>query len=198
MQVSLFEVVDPRSADVLWRLYRSSFGPLRTAAAQRQLLERAEFDDMLADKRVVKHVVADDDDARACGLMAMTSDLAAVPLVSPDYFRNRWPDHYLDGQIWYITLMAVDPAYQGGPAIGHLIGSGCATAASTGGVIAADICEANEQAVGLPGAIGRLARTYTPGVQTTRLDAQVYWAYEFPAPAPAPALAPALAPAGWR
>jgi ribosomal protein S18 acetylase RimI-like enzyme len=187
MQVSLVEVVDARSADVLWRLYRSSFQPLRTVAAQRHLLKRDEFDDVLRDKRVVKHVVTDDDDDRACGLMAMTNDLAAVPLVSPDYFRARWPEHYEDGRIWYITLMAVDPAYQGSPAIGHLIGSGCATAAAAGGVIAADICEANEQALRLPTTIGRLARTYTPGVRTRRLDAQVYWAYEFPAPAPAPA-----------
>jgi ribosomal protein S18 acetylase RimI-like enzyme len=185
MQVSLVEVVDRPSADVLWQLYRSSFGPLRTAAAQRHLLDREEFDDMLADKRVVKHVVTDDDAGRACALMAMTGDLAAVPLVSPDYFRSRWPEHYRDERIWYITLMAVHPAYQGSSAVGYLIGSGCSTAAATGGVIAADICEANEQDLGLPTAIGRLARTYAPGVQTRRLDAQVYWAYEFPAPAPA-------------
>jgi hypothetical protein len=59
----------------------------------------------------------------------------------------------------------------------------CEEAAGSGGIIAADICEHNEATLRLPMAIARLARTFTPGVTPQRLDAQVYWAFEFPEPA---------------
>jgi hypothetical protein len=54
---------------------------------------------------------------------------------------------------------------------------------ATGGVIAADICKFSEAAMRLPAAFARLARTFSPGITQQRLDAQVYWAYEFPTPA---------------
>ena len=182
-------LVDERSiagirADRLWAVYERAFDDLREVAVQRHAFTRDEFDAVLADERVIKFVVSDP--ARrdvVCGVATLTNDLAAVPLVSPEYFANRWPDRFSSRQIWYVGFLAVDPDYQGTGAIAQLIGRMCAEAAATGGVIAADICEFNEQSMRLPSAFARLARTFSPGIRQQRLDAQVYWAYEFPEPA---------------
>jgi GNAT superfamily N-acetyltransferase len=176
--------VEGAAADQLWLMYQRAFADLRQVAAQRHALTRAEFDAVLTDERVAKYVVVDPArDGAAAGMSTLTNQLDAVSLVSPDYFASRWPNLFESRQIWYVGFLAVDPDYQGTGVIARLIGRMCAEAAATGGVIAADICEFNEQSMRLPTAFARLARTFSPGINQHRLDAQVYWAYEFPTPA---------------
>ena len=185
MQVIKLRTVTGAEADALWEMYAESFDVLRTVAAQRHAFDRTEIDDLLRDPRVVKHIARDEARGRPCGLATVTNDLSAVPLVSPDYFASKWPERTASRLVWYVIFLAVHPDYQGTSAISHLIGSLCDVPARTGGVLAADICEFNERTIRLPMAIGRLLGTFAPGVRTTRLDAQVYWAYEFPTPAAA-------------
>jgi GNAT superfamily N-acetyltransferase len=184
VELAVHRRVRADAADDLWGVYERAFQELRAQAVQRHLLTRKEFEEILADERVGKYVVTDP--ARggaACGLATLTNELSAVSLISPDYFAARWPELYDDRLIWYVGFLAVDPDYQGTGAIARLIGRLCAEVASTGGVIAADICEFNEEAMRLPTAFARLGRTFSPGLKQQRLDAQVYWAYEFPTPA---------------
>jgi hypothetical protein len=177
--------------DELWQLYESAFMELRVRAVQRHLLTRDEFDEILADARVIKYVVTRAPDPsktpagrpRFCALATLTNDLDAIPLISPEYFAARWPMLFEDRLIWYVGFLAVDPDHQGTGANAHLIGGMCAAVAATGGMIAADICEYNEGSMRLPTAFARLARTFSPVIIQQRLDAQVYWAYEFPRPA---------------
>jgi GNAT superfamily N-acetyltransferase len=168
----------------LWLLHEKAFANLRINAAQAHQLDRTCFEAILDDERVGKYLVLDDNrGSQPCGIATLTNDLGAVPLISPDYFAHRWPDYHRRHLIWYVGFLAVHPDYQGTGAIGALIGRMCQEAADSGGVIAADICEYNEVTMRLPIAIARLARTYAPGVTPHRLDAQVYWGFEFPEPA---------------
>jgi ribosomal protein S18 acetylase RimI-like enzyme len=182
VQLTVHPKLDDDSGQ-LWGLYRRAFDDLRGDAVQRHLMYEHEFAAVAADDRVAKYVVTDPVRDRVAALATMTNDLAAVPLISPDYFAKHWPELYQAGKIWYVSFVAVEPDYQGTGAMGLLIGRMCEEVGSDGGVICVDICEHNEIRHRLPTAIGQLANTYSPGVNRKRLDAQVFWAYEFPIPA---------------
>jgi GNAT superfamily N-acetyltransferase len=183
----LLEVISHVSndrSDDLWGLYDTAFADLRTRAAQRHALTRSEFDEVMGDDRVMKHVVTDPRrGGRLCAVSTLTNSLDAVPLISPEYFEAQWPDLYGRNLIWYVGFLAVHPDYQGTGALARLIESMCATVPDSGGIIGADICDFNEATYRLPRAFAQLARVFTPGVTPRRLDAQTYWAYEFPATA---------------
>jgi len=175
----------------LWALYERAFDDLRTLAVQRHVMNHAEFAALMADERVEKFVVTADDGALAA-LATMTNDLPVLPLISPEYFAHRWPELYAAGRVWYVSFVAVDPVHHNAGVMNRIIDRMCQQAGSTGdgpadggvgGVICVDICEYREFEQKLPTAIERQAGRHTPGVQRQRLDAQVYWAYEFPTPA---------------
>jgi hypothetical protein len=183
MQIEVVHCVPAHLREPLWALYGRAFETLRVNAVQSHLMDRRSFEDQLDDARVGKYVVADEERAgRPCALATLTNDLDAMPLVSQDFFAHRWPQLHRDGKVWYLGYLAIDPDYQGTGAVGLAVGRICETVAARGGVVGLDICEYNEATMRLPMAIGRLARTFTPGVTLQRLDAQVYWAYEFPVP----------------
>lgn len=166
-------------AEACWSLYDRAFEELRIKAAQRHAMTRDEFDDVMVDGRVVKHLVCAPGTGRPCGLATLTNDLKAVPLISPEFYAHRWPGFYARQEIWYIGFVAVDPQYHGTPAVGRLIGSLTATIPPHGGILAADICSANESA-GLPDMFARLTGKFgRPQADLLRLDAQTYWGYEF-------------------
>jgi len=176
----------------LWALYERAFDDLRTLAVQRHVMNHAEFAALMADERVEKFVVTADDGALAA-LATMTNDLPVLPLISPEYFAHRWPELYAAGRVWYVSFVAVDPVHHNAGVMNRIIDlmcqeAGCADGTGpadggVGGVICVDICEYREFEQKLPTAIERQAGRHTPGVQRQRLDAQVYWAYEFPTPA---------------
>ncbi|MBL8929491.1 MAG: hypothetical protein JNL54_05160 [Kineosporiaceae bacterium] len=176
----------PDAIDALWPTYRDAFDDLQTQAAQRHLMTRSEFDQLMTDERVDKIVIRDRRLDRVAALSIMTNHFDAVPLVSAEYFRARWPREFEDGRVWYVGFVAIPPAYQGSRAIGSIIRHVVEQGGSRGGVFAVDICDHNAEVHRLPEAIARLGRAFHPGVRSTRLDAQVYWAYEVP-PRPEPA-----------
>lgn len=182
VELKVLTVASGDVADPLWDLYDKAFADLRTRAAQRHALTRGEFDALMDDRRVTKHVVTDPArDDRPCAVSTLTNVLEAVPLISPEYFEARWPEFYRQRLIWYVGFLAVHPDYQGTGVLARLIESMCAAVPPDGGVIGADICDFNEATYRLPAAFAQLAQVYAPGVTPRRLDAQTYWAYEFPA-----------------
>jgi hypothetical protein len=167
----------------LWGLYQRAFDDLRVLAVQRHIMIRDEFDAVMADERVDKYVVTDADGTVAA-LATMTNELTAVPLISPEYFAHRWPDLYTKQRVWYVGFVAVEPAFQAQGVMQRIIDRMCAEVdGDAGGVICLDVCEYRETAQRLPTAIEGQANRSTPGITRIRLDAQVYWGYEFPTPA---------------
>jgi hypothetical protein len=175
-------VVEGSEAEACWSFYDRAFEGLRSRAAQRHAQTRSEFDDQMADKRVTKHIVFDAQNVgKPVGMATLTNDLSAVPLISPEFYQARWPQYYADQQIWYVGFLAVDPDYFGTGVLAQMISSICDVVPQHGGVIAADICQFNQDAMLLPDTFGRLARTFNRRVEKQRLDTQVYWGYEFAA-----------------
>lgn len=174
-------VIAKFQASAHWQLYQRAFEDLRATAALRHFMTRREFEDVLADKRVSKYVV-EDASGEACALGTMTNELEAMPLISPEYFAARWPEYAAQRRIWYIGFVAVDPRHHGTGAFAQVVSAMTALVSSQGGVAALDVCRRNEQLYQLPAAIQRLVRTFNPDVEITRIDEQITWAYEVPAP----------------
>lgn len=101
-------VVDGSDLEVLHPLYLRAFAPLVTRAAARHVLTRAEFDGEMADPRILKVLVRDDDGVPA-GLTTLTRDLTAVPWVNPSYFWNRFPDAAGRDALFYLGYIFIDP-----------------------------------------------------------------------------------------
>lgn len=180
------EIVDGDLAEQVWEMYAAAFEPLRTTAVQRHVMLRQEFDDVMCDPRVRKILAVDRPDSGrlvVAGAATLTQDLDAVPLISPDYFAARWPQLFAERRIWYVGFLAVHPDYHGTRAVSVTVGEICRRAAREGGLVAVDICAHNEATIKLPTLLLRLARTFTPRTSLLKLDAQTYWAFDFPEPA---------------
>lgn len=172
-----------RRAEECWALYVSAFDELRTVAVQRHVMLRSEFDAVLVDGRVTKYVAIDEAaGGRCCALGTATTDLDAMPLISPAYFAHRWPQSYADRHIWYVGFVAVAPDHHRGPLFGRIVGDVARSAAAVGGVAAMDVSRHVIDQRRLPEVLGRYFTRLAPGTRGVRLDEQSYWAYEFPEP----------------
>jgi hypothetical protein len=178
-------VTGPRLAQA-WQLYAAAFDELRYLAVQRHVLHREEFDALLADRRVGKHLALAAGGGKLCGLSTYTNDLTAVPLISPDYFQRRWPDLHAARRIWYCGFVAVAPGAGNSGAFAALIKSMYRLTEADAGIVAIDFCRFNEETRRMSRTIPLLLHRFSGNVRSTRLDQQSYWVYEFPRSASTP------------
>ena len=108
VQVRVETMVTGTDLAVLHPLYLRAFAPLVTRAAARHVLTRAEFDAEMADARILKVVVRDDEGVPV-GLTTLTRDLTAVPWVNPSYFWTRFPDVAGRDALFYLGYIFIDP-----------------------------------------------------------------------------------------
>lgn len=172
------EVDDP-VAHRLWRLYSDCFAGMRTLAASRHLLQRGEFDDHLGDPRVDKLVAWVDE--QPVGLVTLTTDLDAVPWISPEFYANRYPAHAQRQSIFYCGLAMVHPFARYTEAFARMVGLRAGDIAAADGVLAADLCRFNVDETELGRMITLLMRRAWGGVDQVELDRQVFLAWEPPA-----------------
>lgn len=167
------EVVDYHDdpADRLWNLYEQAMRPLAARAAQRHLLTREEFDGILDDPRIEKHIAHAD--GRVVGLATATNQLDAWPLISPDYYRARFPGR----DVWYIGFVAIAPRSLG--VLGPMIDSLSRKARANGGVTACDFCTFNLDRLKIADRIGTLLHHLDPATRPEVSDAQEFFAWSY-------------------
>jgi hypothetical protein len=166
--------------DGFWRLYECAFEELRATAVQRHLMTRDEFHAVMAEERILKLVVTDEN-GRPGALATITNALDAVPLIAPEFFARRWPTLYAENRVWYVSFVAVEPGHQNAGAMARLIRRMCDELGGRSGLICVDICRYREQASRLSEVIERQANRALPGMTRINLDAQTYWGYEYSA-----------------
>ncbi|GIM94692.1 toll/interleukin-1 receptor domain-containing protein [Paractinoplanes toevensis] len=98
---------DDHLLEDLWDLYFNRTVGFNSLRIQRSLMYRSEFDEVMRDERIEK-LLCLGPDGRPLGMAALTNDLDAMPLVSPQYFERLWPDHYARRQIWMIEFAVAD------------------------------------------------------------------------------------------
>jgi ribosomal protein S18 acetylase RimI-like enzyme len=182
VRIDVSRLVTADLTEYAWRVYNDALDELRTTAVQRHIMVRDEFDTVMSDDRVDKYLVHDTEHGgRLCAIGTMTNELDAVPLISPDYFRQRWPTHFAERRIWYIGFVAVHPDYQGAGVVELLAQALYRVVSAERGVAALDVCRRNEQIRRLPQGLHRLLERSYGLVLSDRMDEQSYWFYEFPA-----------------
>lgn len=168
--------VDAATGDALWDLYRVSFEGLRTRAASRHSLTRAEFDLEALDPRVTKYVARRA--GRPVGLCTLTTDLTTVPWVSPEFYAARYPSQSARDGVFYCSLAFVHPAERLTDAFARMVAVAAADIAAADGVLAADMCRLNLEGFELHEAVTTLLRRAWGEVQPVELDRQVFLAWE--------------------
>ena len=179
MRVDVVPVVPDELMDRAWDFYRETFDELRYLAVNRHLLHRDEFDDLMTDKRAVKYLSLDAA-GDVVGLAAMTTELEAVSLISPDYFRHHWPDLYDQGRIFYVMFVGAAPGARGTGVFVSLLREMVQPILAVDGKVVVDICTYNEERHRLPRMIGVILGRVGRRTEPRRLDSQSFWLYEFP------------------
>lgn len=176
--VDVVPVVSGDLAENAWKLYLQAFDDLRYLAVQRHVMLPSEFDDVMADSRVEKYLLVDDDGVLQA-MSTMTNRLHAMPLVSPEYFARRWPERYQAGLVYYIGFLAVHPDCHGTGVFGDLVRAMTEPVSQREGLAVIDVCTYNKDRLHLPRAIRWLASTWATSVEMADLDAQTYIGYDF-------------------
>jgi len=175
--VTFEPTVDAAVADRFWDLYLEAFEPLRTRAAARHVLHRDEFDEEMADPRVLK-LLAHDEQGTAVGLTTLATDLAAVPWVSPEFFAARYPEHAVRGAVWYIGFTLAHPGRRSTRTFMDMIDALVAHLAEHRVVCAYDVSRFNDDSLRFADNLRRhLERTQDVTVET--VDQQSYYATTF-------------------
>jgi hypothetical protein len=182
MNIKVLDVLDGSLLEEAWTLYHEAFHELNALAVQRHMMYRHEFDQVMRDKRVQKYLRLDDVGA-LCGLSTFTNDLDAVPLISPQYFQRRWPQHYEERRIWYVGFVAVHPNVRAMNVFVELVEAMQMVAAPQHGIVGLDLCRYNDESRRMSRAVGMLVRRITNTVHVECADQQSFWLYEFPSAA---------------
>jgi hypothetical protein len=176
------QITDVDLHEAVWTLYQDAFQELNTMAAQRHLMTKSEFDEVMLDNRIDKYLALDDD-GTLCGVATYTNDLDAVPLISPPYFERHWPEQYAAKKIWYIGFVAVSPHAQGREAFGLLVEQMYLVASAQNGMVGLDICTYNEDQRRMSRVFRLMVSRLSDNMQFNRIDTQSYWLYDFPSAA---------------
>ncbi|WP_189335971.1 hypothetical protein [Actinoplanes ianthinogenes] len=179
MRVEVMPVVPAELLDPAWDFYTESFGDLAVLAVNRHVLYRHEFDELMEDDRAEKYL-AIDDDGTVLGMAAMTTNLEAVSLISPDYFRHHWPELYAEKRIFYVLFVGAKRTGSGSGVFVELLSALYRPIGEVNGKVFVDICTYNEEQLRLPRMIGVILTRISGKAVPTRMDAQSFWLYEFP------------------
>ena len=176
LHVEAVRTVDTATAEDLWALYQLAFESLRTQAASRHMLTRAEFDLEVIDERVTKYVAWRN--GRPVGLVSLATDLTTIPWISPEFYARRYPEHAARGAVYYCSLALVHPDERLSDAFLRLVAVAAQDVATADGVFAADMCSLNQDTFRLDRAVTALLTRAWGGVEPVELDRQVFLAWE--------------------
>ncbi|GAA1916237.1 hypothetical protein GCM10009737_17130 [Nocardioides lentus] len=175
-RVEIRRSLDADVRDELHALYERAFGPLRTLAAARHVLTRAEFDEEMTAPTVDKYVALTADGTVA-GLSTFTNDLSTVPWISPEYYAHRYPGPAARGAVYYLGITLTDPAHRRTGAFEAVQEAVKARLIAEDAVCVWDMCAANVEA-GFADAISRFVGDRAV-VAPTVVDTQHYFAADF-------------------
>jgi hypothetical protein len=170
-------VVEPELTFVFYQLYEAAFAPLRVRSIARQALTEAEFAAQMTNGDVVKYV-AWDAAGNPVGMCALTRQLDSVPWISPEYFAERYPQHWERNAVWYLNFVLAHPSQRHARFVDQLMEVGVDELVSQGAVCAYDMCSYNDEVLGLG---RRLVQRFerTTGATPQLADTQNYYEVRF-------------------
>lgn len=169
-----------------WEWYVSAFADISRKAMQRHTMFYEQFVDMAEDRDIWKYV-ARDLSGGIVGMSVITNRLTAWPLVTPEYFEDRWPKHYAEDRIWYIGFVAVThgATTQGsetkrrGNLFRRLISTMYNRVDESEGIAFMDYCKFNIEKRRLAALTLALLNSINPNVTGGQVDGQEFWGWRF-------------------
>jgi hypothetical protein len=180
--IKVVDRLDGGLADASWDLYYETFKDVNALAVQRHLMFRSEFDEVIADERIEKYLCYSDS-GELCGLSTYTNQLESMPLIAPEYFARRWPDHYRDHRIWYCGFVAVTANGRANHSFQELVEAMYLRAATQNGIISLDFCQFNDKKRHMSRVIQIMLHRLSGDVKAELMDQQSFWMYQFPSAA---------------
>lgn len=168
-----------RDLEAAWILYEHTFAPLAAIAVQRHVMTFKEFAEVMADPRLGKWVVTDDDSGDMVAMGVQTTELDAWPLISPAYFQAKWPGLYAASRIWYVGFVCVRHPEAPPMTFARLITAMSAPTRAVGGISVMDFCNYNVDDLHIDRAAGMALRRADPGARGEEIDAQRFYAFHF-------------------
>lgn len=162
--------------DEAWALYTDIFTDINALAAQRHLMTVDEFTGVYHDPHVLKFYVHDDA-GNLAGMAVLTQQLEAWPLISPQFFARRWPEHYARRAIWYAGFVGVLPQHAYG--FRELVTTMYTHIISNNGIAVMDCCTYNMTQRRLPAVTLKLLGWLNPAADMEIADTQTFVAYRF-------------------
>jgi hypothetical protein len=166
-------------AEALWEMYREAFEPLVGLAVQKHLWSKREILDELANEQIVKFI-----GWRAevpVGMCMITHNLDLVPMISPAFLRERFPEHARRDSIFYGIMIFVRAGHRGKTLFARLTTHMAQETALSSGVVLFDMCKFNRENGSLDVNLGRLARPFKHSSMSL-VDQQTWFAVELPEP----------------
>jgi hypothetical protein len=172
-------VIDGDRAEALWEMYREAFEPLETVAIQQHLWSKEDVLAELADDRIVKFIVSNDDGP--VGMCMITNSLDLVPMISPVFLRSLYPQHAERDAIFYGIMIFVKAGSRGRTTFARLGAHMAQEAALSGGVVVFDMCRFNRESRALDDNLLRLSAPFKNSSMSV-VDQQTWLAVELPEP----------------
>lgn len=167
--------VDDETTQRYWALYQSTFGPLAVAAVNRHLLHKSEFMEVMEDERVDKYLVRDDLTGEALAMCTLTNHLETVTWVSAEYFAHHYPEHAARNGVYYLGFSLVGATRRRAQLFTQLITRVSRTLVAENAMCAYDICQHNNETIGLGNAVGAMIQSVAP-IDVRAVDTQTYYA----------------------
>jgi hypothetical protein len=179
VKITIEATLDTDVIEQFYDLYVMAFQPLQTNAAARHMLSLEEFTEEMTDPRIEKHVVWDAH-GEAIALTTLTTDLAAVPWISPHYFVHRYPEHAARGALFYLGYTLVHPDNEGTGVLARVTARIMRRMSEARGVLAFDVCGYNDATHKIGQSVANLSRSLD--MKMDRVDVQTYYAATFNGP----------------
>ena len=176
--------IDGDNAEALWVAYHENFQPLAELAMLQHVFSREEILAELANPDILKIVAWQD--GGPVGLGMVTNVLEAVPQISPQFLRAKYPEHAARNAIYFGILVMVSPRVRGRTTFGRIYTELWQVPAKAGGVLAFDICEFNRTLFDADALTSRIASQF-PRANVGVVDRQTWYVAELPEPLPEPA-----------
>ncbi len=164
-------------AEALWQMYREAFEPLVGLAMQKHLWSRSEILEELANEQIVKFIGWRGD--VPVGMCMITNNLELVPMISPAFLRERFPEHAQRNSIFYGIMIFVRAGHRGQTLFARLTTHMAQETALHSGVVLFDMCMYNRENGSLDVNLGRLARPFKHSSMSL-VDQQTWFAVELP------------------
>jgi hypothetical protein len=175
-EITVYDEFPYRLREAAWQMYLDCFEPMRTLAAQRHVMFREEWNELMNDTSISKILAHSGDTPQ--GLACVTNQLKSIPLVEPEYFAALEPKLYEAGHVWYTAFVCVRQTHPRPPknTFQRLIEKVAEPIRPVRGVCYMDYATVRVNQ-GLPRASNILLMLGNEEATYEQVDAQTYWAY---------------------